>query len=375
MIEEHLPTQADISALVRSHSCMRPILQERLYSRTKRSEVDSNLRWSFERRDEDLASSMLSMGADILLSVDDPVPLSIAAIHGQLNMVKFLIKCDLTIINKSGPTDDKCTAIMGATIQGNTGIIKFLLTQPDLDPQKPSTYFSYFSYDRIHEVDLGKKLREYDKCKTRIDQALSDGNRELVQILLADTRVELSASSLTAATRGGHEDMIRPCLIQYPQEFDPEEESLLIIATRNNDTGLRALAAQLAIAVEYVHSQGFVHGDLHYGNVLLQLSFDLNSISVEKLYKEYGEPGLEAIRRFDGKPLPPGVPSHVVIPIWFGEASDHLKLPEAYILLANFGEVFSPAQQKKYQSHTLLINRAPEVRFEPHQPLSFPSDI
>lgn len=91
---------------------------------------------------------MLSMGADILLSVDDPVPLSIAAIHGQLNMVKFLIKCDLTIINKPGPTDDKCTAIMGATIQGNTGIIKFLLTQPDLDPQKPSTYFSYFSWVR-----------------------------------------------------------------------------------------------------------------------------------------------------------------------------------------------------------------------------------
>lgn len=33
----------------------------------------------------------------------------------------------------------------------------------------------------------------------------------------------------------------------------------------------RALAAQLAIAVEYVHSQGFVHGDFHYGYVLLQL--------------------------------------------------------------------------------------------------------
>lgn len=29
----------------------------------------------------------------------------------------------------------------------------------------------------------------------------------------------------------------------------------------------RALAAQLVLAVEYVHSQGFVHGDLHIGNV------------------------------------------------------------------------------------------------------------
>lgn len=137
----------------------------------------------------------------------------------------------------------------------------------------------------------------------------------------------------------------------------------------------RALAAQLAIAVKYVHSQGFAHGDLHYGNVLLQLLFDLNSISLEKLYKDYGEPELKAIRRFDGKFLPPGVPSHAVIPIWFGEASDDLALPEAKILLADFGEAFSPTQHQKYLSHTPLINRPPEVRFEPHKPLSFPSDI
>lgn len=137
----------------------------------------------------------------------------------------------------------------------------------------------------------------------------------------------------------------------------------------------RALAAQLAIAVEYVHSQGFVHGDLHYGNVLLQLQFDLNQVSDEKLYKDYGGPELKAIRRFDGKPLSPGVPSHAVIPIWFGEASDDLTLPEAKILLADFGEAFSPAMQQKYESHTPLVNRPPEVRFEPHKPLSFPSDI
>lgn len=45
----------------------------------------------------------------------------------------------------------------------------------------------------------------------------------------------------------------------------------------------RALAAQLVIAVEYVHSQGFIHGDLHYGNVLIQLPFNLNELFVEEL--------------------------------------------------------------------------------------------
>ncbi|CAG7989847.1 unnamed protein product [Penicillium salamii] len=137
----------------------------------------------------------------------------------------------------------------------------------------------------------------------------------------------------------------------------------------------RALAAQLVLAVEYVHSQGFVHGDLHAGNVLLQLPFDLSQLSVEGLYKKYGEPEFEAIRRFDGQPLPPNIPSQAVLPIWLGEASDKLKLPEAKILLSDFGEAFSPAKHQRFESHTPLVSRPPEVRFDPHKPISFPSDI
>jgi len=137
----------------------------------------------------------------------------------------------------------------------------------------------------------------------------------------------------------------------------------------------RALAAQLVLAVEYVHSQGFVHGDLHTGNVLLRLPFNLSQISVEGLYKKYGEPEFEAIRRFDGQPLPPNIPSRAVLPIWLGEASDKLKLPEAKILLSDFGEAFFPTKQQRFESHTPLVSRPPEVRFEPHKPMSFPSDI
>ncbi|KAJ5963344.1 uncharacterized protein N7479_003220 [Penicillium vulpinum] len=137
----------------------------------------------------------------------------------------------------------------------------------------------------------------------------------------------------------------------------------------------RALAAQLVLAVEYVHSQGFVHGDLHDGNILLWLPFDLNQLSVEELYKNYGEPEFEAIRRFDGQPLPPNMPSQAVLPIWLGEPSDKLKLPEAKILLKDFGEAFSPTKQQKFESHTPLVGRPPEARFEPHKPLSFLSDI
>ncbi|KAJ5385664.1 hypothetical protein N7509_008205 [Penicillium cosmopolitanum] len=137
----------------------------------------------------------------------------------------------------------------------------------------------------------------------------------------------------------------------------------------------RALAAQLALAVEYVHSQGFVHGDLHCGNVLLQLPSDLSQLSVEELYNKYGEPELVAIRRFDGRSLPPNIPPEAVLSTWLGEASDKLKLPEAKILLSDFGEAFSVSKQQNFESHTPLVNRPPEARFEPHKPLSFPSDI
>lgn len=41
----------------------------------------------------------------------------------------------------------------------------------------------------------------------------------------------------------------------------------------------------------------------------------------EQLYEEYGAPELEPIVRQDGKPLVPGVPSHVVIPVWLGKPS------------------------------------------------------
>ncbi|KAJ5529571.1 hypothetical protein N7527_002964 [Penicillium freii] len=241
LIEERLPTKTDASAFMRTHPCLLQILQKRLYSRAKPSKVDLNLRWACKMGNEGLAFAMLRVGANVHLSVDDPMPLSIAAIHGQLNMVESLVKHDPKIINET--SDNTCTPIMGATIKGHMEIVKFLLAQPDLDPQKQS---SYFSYDRIHQVELGKKLGEYDTHKTLIDQALYDGNWELVQILLADIRVELSASSSTAAARGGNEDLIRLCLLRYPQTFDPAQESLPIIATRNNDIGLFKLLLEAA---------------------------------------------------------------------------------------------------------------------------------
>ncbi|KAF7122631.1 hypothetical protein CNMCM5793_000656 [Aspergillus hiratsukae] len=137
----------------------------------------------------------------------------------------------------------------------------------------------------------------------------------------------------------------------------------------------RVLAAQLVIAVHYIHSQGFIHGDLHRGNILLRPSRAIDKLSTKKFYEQYGEPVLVPVNRLDGQKLPLGVPQHGILPLWLGEASENITLPEAMILLSDFGEAFSPAQEKKFESHTPLLIRTPEARFEPTKPLSFSSDI
>ncbi|CAI7640373.1 unnamed protein product [Penicillium discolor] len=126
----------------------------------------------------------------------------------------------------------------------------------------------------------------------------------------------------------------------------------------------RSLAAQLVLAVDYVHAKGIVHGDIHLGNILLKVPYNFDLLSLDKLYEKYGAPELEPVHldgNPDGNPLPPGVPPHAITPIWLGEA--------------NFGEAFSPSKERRHESRAPLVLRPPEARFELNKPLSFSSDI
>lgn len=62
------------------------------------------------------------------------------------------------------------------------------------------------------------------------------------------------------------------------------------------------------------------------------------------------------------KKLPLGIPEYGVLPPWLGEASANLELLDARILLSDFGNPFSPAQEKRFESHTPLLIRSPEAR-------------
>jgi serine/threonine protein kinase len=111
------------------------------------------------------------------------------------------------------------------------------------------------------------------------------------------------------------------------------------------------------------------------GNILLQ-SPNLDSLSTEQLYDEFDPPDPEPVVRVDKHPLrSPSVPAHVYSPIWLGKPSDEVSLPEAKIVLADFGTAFCPAEESRFESYTPLQILPPEVRFEPTEPLTYASDI
>ncbi|KAH6641080.1 kinase-like domain-containing protein [Chaetomium tenue] len=137
----------------------------------------------------------------------------------------------------------------------------------------------------------------------------------------------------------------------------------------------RSLAAQTILAIAHIHEQGLVLGDLHLGNLLLQLPSSLDGLTEGELYDKYGAPEPEPVVREDGKPLGRGVPSQVVPAVWLGDCPERIALSEARLLLTDFGVAFRPATESRFQSYTPLEIRPPEARFEPENALSFASDI
>ncbi|ODA83067.1 hypothetical protein RJ55_01576 [Drechmeria coniospora] len=140
----------------------------------------------------------------------------------------------------------------------------------------------------------------------------------------------------------------------------------------------RALSAKLLLAVDFVHSQGFVHGDIHLRNILIKLPSTLDQLSVDQFRDKYGEPEQVPVRRYDGLPLPPSIPPQAVLPVILGKEAQDFTLDDARALvLSDFGEAFAPGTEQRLgkDCHVPLIKRPPEAMFEPDTPLSFPSDI
>lgn len=159
----------------------------------------------------------------------------------------------------------------------------------------------------------------------------------------------------------------------------------------------RALAAKMAIAVDFVHSQGFVHGgmlrllarhanahklianiDIHLRNALVRLPAGFDDLSVDQFRDKFGEPETVPVRRVDGAPLPASVPPEAVLPLYLGKKAQEFTLDDARgLILSDFGEAFAPATEQRLgrDCNTPIAKRAPETLFEPDAPLSYPSDV
>ncbi|KAK2732661.1 hypothetical protein FQN57_002582 [Myotisia sp. PD_48] len=137
----------------------------------------------------------------------------------------------------------------------------------------------------------------------------------------------------------------------------------------------RAIASQLILGLQLIHSQNIVHG----ANILLRLPSDMQDMTVEQLYHRTGEPAKQQVVREDGAPLDAGVPVEAIIPAWLGLSSDEISLEDSAIMIADFGEAFDPQVKQQFAAHTPLLLAPPESRFaesvESDKPLSFPGDI
>nr|KMM71115.1 hypothetical protein CPAG_07422 [Coccidioides posadasii RMSCC 3488] len=75
-----------------------------------------------------------------------------------------------------------------------------------------------------------------------------------------------------------------------------------------------ALSAGLTLAIAYMHSQDYVHRDIHLYNILVKLPSSFDQLPIKQLYETYGKPQTVPVTQCNGKLLPPNVPATAIIP-------------------------------------------------------------
>ncbi|KAI2010790.1 hypothetical protein LOZ52_005036 [Ophidiomyces ophidiicola] len=108
----------------------------------------------------------------------------------------------------------------------------------------------------------------------------------------------------------------------------------------------RAISASLALAVAFLHTRGYIHGDIHLRNVLATLPFSFDELSIEEFYEKYGKPETVSITRCDGGSLPLSIPTKAVLPLSLEKTAWDFTLADAQVLLGDFGEAFAAAEPR-----------------------------
>ncbi|KZZ92924.1 protein kinase domain-containing protein [Moelleriella libera RCEF 2490] len=212
------------------------------------------------------------------------------------------------------------------------------------------------------KVGVADALPQEVKVLRALATSVAGPGSEAIPRILDDFRIE--------GPNGSH-----PCYTTSPAVCNLRESSFNRLIPIDV---ARAMAYKLTLAVAYVHSRGYVHGDIHLRNVLVRGRLDLNHLSIAQFRDEYGEPYTHPVERVDGHSPPPWVPSTVTEPIGnMGKRAYEYTIHDAHVLLGDFGESYAPAEEQRRgkDCHTPLDFRPPETYFEPCAPLTFSADI
>ncbi|RDA86387.1 hypothetical protein CP532_1076 [Ophiocordyceps camponoti-leonardi (nom. inval.)] len=140
----------------------------------------------------------------------------------------------------------------------------------------------------------------------------------------------------------------------------------------------RALAYELAYTVAYVHSCGYVHGDITLSNVLIKAKPTLNALSLEQFREKFGPPMTETVKTTDGEPLLLGAARTAVFPCSLDEtAAEKFTYSDARLLLNDFRKAFTPkfTSRPGAECYSPIDYLPPDAYLQPEIHLSFSSDI
>lgn len=216
MIAEHLPNHASISALMRTDRRRYHLLRDYLYDQISGNKKNDTLNWAAKHGFENIVRAMLQRDGDIRLdripylnsTTSEPQPrqclglaIDDAAENGFVSIVRLLLARQPGALNTRSGYDDK--PLMKAAAKGHAQTVKALLEHSATIP--PNT-LSEFGFGPPTTLDFSRVL----------NAAFREGQEEIVNILLADTRVSLSGQSLSAAAWSGNERLVDLCLRDAP---------------------------------------------------------------------------------------------------------------------------------------------------------------
>ncbi|KAK8208136.1 protein kinase [Phyllosticta capitalensis] len=154
----------------------------------------------------------------------------------------------------------------------------------------------------------------------------------------------------------GHDFLVLELLGQNVQDY----VTWCVVDERLPGKKAKRIAKETLLGLDYLHTQGITHGDLHTRNLAFTIPC-LDHLSEEDFCKELGDIRRAEFKRRDGGPLEPGLPKYLVGSAFFPKYSYPLS-PSTNIKIVDFGQAFL-SKSPPATVCTPLVLRPPEVVF------------